>query len=355
MTLTKTIRGTGIDGMTHSETSFTRRASLTEPGRSLLLCHDPFLGVVNFRLFSEMTGIEPDGLMASRMCSLPLPLNGAKPSVVEVAGHPTDPRRRVSGVRADAMWHPLLWLPPRLANRQSYQITDAGTVVRITRRSSNVDPNLAILVESDDIWVIRVVLEISASGLYDMETGTWLDVLSMLDIDTRTDDGADRVQRWLDGAEDPDLDLLDTGLELEHHVTNDADPNWALRSAIGLFPELRSCVWATGADSLLHMLDGLTDDIESGSLVAVEDAKFVAKTVALLGGTWMADLGDAFGRPHNQPESAWWEMVANEIGDFTGGLDELVGGSGNLIDTLSTRLIEIREKFWPTVQATTKR
>jgi hypothetical protein len=344
--------------MLHSDPpdGFRRRASLTEPGRSILLCHDPFLGVINFGLFSELTGIGNEGLMASRMCPLPIPINGARPATPTVFSHPIQgrqqalhyPGRRVAGIRADAMWHPFLWLPPRLANRQSFQVDDSGGVTRITRRSNNINPNLKVFTESDDVWVIRVVLEVSASGLYDMESGTWLDILSMLDIDTMTDDGVDRVQRWLDGAEDADLDLLDTGLELEHHVTNDDNPNWALQSAVSLSPELRSCVWATGADSLLGMLDGMTDEIGCGATLDVEDAKFVASTVALLGSTWMGDLDRSSGHPHGDLESTWWNEIAKEIHDFEGGLGELV--IGGLVDRLSDRLIEIREMFWPTVQ-----
>ena len=62
--------------------------------------------------------------------------------------------------------------------------------------------------EPDDIWCLRVCLELQAAGLYDTDTGTWIDA-SLAGLNGNDPDTAARVDRWLAGAPDSLLDRLD--------------------------------------------------------------------------------------------------------------------------------------------------
>ena len=145
------------------------------------------------------------------------------------------------------MWHPLLWLPDRLATRYTL-----------------VDDNGACSTEPDDIWCLRVCLELQAAGLYDPDTGSWLDVLSLAGLDGDDPDTAGRVDRWLTGGADPVLDRLD----LTEHVDRPDDLDWALHAAIDELPAMRVVSWVLTAQDLLDACDALRtggDDVSPGS------------------------------------------------------------------------------------------
>jgi hypothetical protein len=82
--------------------------------------------------------------------------------------------------------------------------------------------------ESEEEWMVRVSLELTASGFYDTDTATFLDVMDWIHIDVDTEAGRRRIADWLAGVSDDDLDLFATGLELEGHLKSSNSPDWAL-------------------------------------------------------------------------------------------------------------------------------
>ncbi|GAA3599243.1 hypothetical protein GCM10022198_24420 [Klugiella xanthotipulae] len=65
------------------------------------------------------------------------------------------------------------------------------------------------LVESDEDWAIRVTLCLQASGLYDSETGGWVDVLAREGLNIEDPVIQQRVKAWTDSAVDHTLDAID--------------------------------------------------------------------------------------------------------------------------------------------------
>jgi len=209
-----------------------RRSSDLGPGEHLLLPASVLDTTARLTAWKEFTGLGDDDLLLSPLSAVPLPMPWTVP-----AG-----RRRWAGLRPEAMWHPLLWLPRRLATPCLLHDPARGR----TRG------------EAYDEWALRVVLELVESApvvveggrwlllhdpahgrhvrpaepgddalepLYDVHSGTWLDVLATVGLDV--DDPADlgRVRAWLDGAPDAALD----GVDLDRHLrARGRDDAWAL-------------------------------------------------------------------------------------------------------------------------------
>ena len=201
---------------------------LTEPGEPLL--HPSGLTDVarRFAAFCDSTGINPAQVISSLTVAVPLPV---APPVWDSG------RRRWVGTEPTAMWHPFLWLPPRLLGRYELEGPDDTTAI-----------------ESDEAWAVRVAFECTAAGVYDEESGQWLDVLSTVGLDIDDPQVVDRVRAWLDGADDAILDQLD----LSEIFDDVEDPHWAVDVvATGLEP-LLVIARAVTADSLLEILDDKT-------------------------------------------------------------------------------------------------
>ncbi len=198
------------------------------------------------------------------------------------------------------MWHPLLWLPDRLATR--YTLVDDDGVC-------STEPN--------DIWCLRVCLELQASGLYDADTGTWLDVLSLAGLDSHDPDAARRVDRWLTGGIDPALDRLD----LAEHVDRTGDPDWALHAAIDELPAMRVISWVLTAQDLLDACHALTTG-RDGDLARIRRS---ATTIAMLAETNLATVpGETGGDDDAGGESVWWQGIRARLHQFTGDADALI-------------------------------
>ena len=113
---------------------------MTEPGEPLEVASSVLRSAVRHRVWATDTGIDPVWMRP-------------EPAVLRPAAHlPAMPGRPVCaagrGVRAAMMWHPLLWLPDRLATRYTL-VDDDGTCST----------------EPDDIWCLRVCLELQAAGM----------------------------------------------------------------------------------------------------------------------------------------------------------------------------------------------
>lgn len=292
-----------------------------EAGEPLFVARDPMESALRFTMFSETTGIGPDSLLASTLCATPLP--------IYPSGWPEN-RRRWPGTNAEVMWHPLLWLPKRLAGRY-----------RITRADGTTAP------ESDDAWAVRIALELTFSGLYDDATGTWADVLSMYDIDLAMPEQLMRVQSWLDGAPDDALDAID----LSEHVDLPEDRAWAVAAADAMLPELRTTAWALAADSLLEAVDNLAERVDAEE-IDVAEARWHAGMIAFLANDYFRSMPDPL---DGEPSQSFWTAVTDRIANPPSAsaeedqmeeatpLDDLVLGP---IAEIIERLTDIRESYW---------
>jgi len=324
-----------------------RRPLLLQPGQSLLLAPDTLRAALDFAVFSDFTGIPANRLVASRMSPVPIPVASGRPpepranrsadrSADHRADHTADHRAgrslpRASEVRPEAMWMPLLWLPPRLENRYTFQIIEGEVSVRTKR--TGIRPGYAVYTETDDLWAIRIALELGASGIYDETSGTWLDVMALLDIDVDDPGDVARIAAWLDGGSDADLDLLDSGLEIGSLIVNPDNPHWALESALTMFDSLLECTWALGADSLL----GATDDlvIDAADTLPEGKSRYIMEMICLMGRTWLAGASIP-GEPLNEDD--WWADVSLRL--ERGGKVEV------LLPDLVEHLSLVREHYW---------
>ena len=100
---------------------FRRRACLTSPGEPLLLARDPIESMIRFGQFAEQSGIDTTELVASRTVAVPLPIWPEQWS---------KGTRRWKGTRSELMWHPLMWLPERLATRVEQPVEPKGCGAR---------------------------------------------------------------------------------------------------------------------------------------------------------------------------------------------------------------------------------
>lgn len=199
-----------------------RRRHLTNPGEALLLATSAMDQAVRYTSWRDETGLPLDRIRAGTLCAVPLPVYRSVP----------EGSRQFAEVRPEALWHPLFWLPPRLARR--YNLPDGKG---------------GFEVEDDQLWSVRVGLEMSTSGIYTPEEG-WIDVMALIGLDIENEVDLARIEEWLSGQPD---DLLDT-VTLEELLHIEADPDWSLTSAIALRSHLVEAQWALLADSLLGMI-----------------------------------------------------------------------------------------------------
>jgi len=317
--------------------SFRRRPFLLAPHTPLVAAGDPIQAALDYATSIEALGISPEHIVVSRMASIAIPEN---------SGRPRDrSRRRFPGTRADIMWLPLMWLPPRLATKARFQLVDGDAFAidpsfpGVTNVLTKPAKGFEVYTETDDLWALRLALELEAAGIYDTDSGTWFDTLAYIGIDMDKPSDVARVRRWLDGNKDADLDMLDTGLEMDRIITDQNDPMWALSSALSIHQTMLDRVWADGADSLLGMCDDLTLAVVSKEVTSVDQALRIISTVCQLSSGWMrwyqARPDDA-----RQAESAWWVETNAWLARFTGTLDELISGP---LTVISSRLQGIRE------------
>ena len=232
---------------------------MTEPGEPLEVASSVLRSAVRYRVFVTDTGIDPAWVRPNPLCCVPLPTYpDAWP-----AG-----RRRWPRVRAAMMWHPLLWLPDRLATR--YTLVDDDDICST---------------EPDDIWCLRVCLELQAAGIYDADTGSWLDVLSLAGLDSRRRGHRAKGRQVAAGGADPVLDRLD----LAEHVDRPDDLDWALHAAIDELPAMQVISWVLTAQDLLDACDALTPAAVTADLARVRRS---ASTIAMLAETNLAAMPD---------------------------------------------------------------
>jgi len=290
----------------------TRRSFMTEPGEPLLIAQSPIAAAIRFGTWLEEAGLPARNVLSSPLSAVPLPIYPASWD---------EGSRRWPGVRPEAMWHPLMWLPDRVAKR--YNIL-----------YDNKEPVL----EDDDTWAVRVALELTASGMYDETSGTWMDVLSLVGLDPDNDADLSRVSEWLAGAND---DLLDS-IDLAEHMDNPDDLTWALSCAVGMVDDLRLLSWALTADDLLDVLDDLVQGRDDEALDEGR-ARWVGAVVARIAQSHFSALETMDGKP----EEDYWAGMQKTLEFGAADLPALLEGP---ISEMFDRLKEIREQYWPLME-----
>lgn len=286
-------------------TNAPRRKAHQVPGENLLLDENILAAPARAREFSEDTGVPFADLVVSPLAATAIP--------VDTYGEDS---RRWAGTRPEAMWHPLMWLPSRLSSRYRYKNREGEVVF-----------------ENDDQWAARVVMELTAAGLYDPETGEWVDVLATFGIDVDDDLDLARIEDWLDGEPDEVLDTID----LDEAVRNVHDETWALVSVLVLEDILWQASWAMVSNSLIELLD-------MAFITDPERVMLATRTASTLG---MALLGEVRGDDYPVMPSAVFgdifmrsSKITHEDPDATPCVNELF----NILYT-------IRESHWPALEA----
>lgn len=95
-----------------------------------------------------------------------------------------------AGIDPTLLWHPLLWLPKRVALPAKFTFDDGS-----------------VEVETLTEWSVRVMLECMQVGLWDVDQG-WADVWSLAGIDSTADGFRERVLAWQAGGDDAELDAV---------------------------------------------------------------------------------------------------------------------------------------------------
>lgn len=286
-----------------------RRHFLTDPSEPLIGGADPLQAAVRFGQAQTYWGVPTTHLILPPVSAVPIP--------IYPAGGFTG--RRWTGTNPAAMWHPLLWLPPRLQGRY----TIGGTGRSVT--------------EEDDLYAVRVGIEMTASGLYDEQTG-WIDVLALIGLDADTPADRARVADWLAGDPDEALDSVDLSEFLLDQEVAQGNPDWAMDYALTNLAAVRTISWAAGADSLLSDCHSMPEcDSDRSALQG-------AATVAELGALYFRALPQPSGQ---QSELHWWRGVLariEQIGEDKQAL--LIGPVAQIAD----RLVSIRDEYWPLLE-----
>lgn len=207
----------------------TRRVRyLLQPGEPLTLPERTVPQVLRLGLARTVLGLDDDRILTSPAVAIPLPRH--------IGGLPL---RGAPGVRPDALRFPFMWLPAPL--RERFEI-DSGETIAL---------------ESDDAWALRVVFEMWGSGLYDIETAGWLDVLALYDLDADDPATQDRIAAWWAGADDETLDAIDLSGALVPETAEDSD--WASIASLALVDSFDRASMALSAVDTVALCELVAD------------------------------------------------------------------------------------------------
>jgi len=234
------------------DTKVLYRPGYTSPGESLLVARNPVDMLFREKMWAQSTNmVYGRDFIMPPVSAYPLPVY----PVVWPKG-----RKRWLNLPPEAMWHPLMWLPPILATRLPVHFVDRfGKLVETE--------------ECADSWAVRVLVELTATGFYDIETGGWLDVLALHGLDIQDRNDLDRVDKWLNGAEDAVLDTID----LTEYFTYPHNPPW---SADYMSEALNIVQKATASNLSYGTLEWLIPIRNSGDEEAMLDGLVVACALA---------------------------------------------------------------------------
>lgn len=230
------------------------RPFITQPHQGLTLGTDPLKTYEHMLDFNQ-----PDPDYAKQptwiytpLANIPIPLSPTRDA---------QPQQRWQGADPELMRLPLMWLPKRLAYPYKFENSDIETpdewAMRVFTEITNSSPielagkqwirlheynNVPLQVPADlstdemplleyDLEPMRLLREATAmeiqhlTPLFDPDTGYWLDIpASFAGVNLDTEEGLSRMQAWLDGSPDPELDNIDIELMLS---VPDRNPDWA--------------------------------------------------------------------------------------------------------------------------------
>lgn len=294
----------------------------TNAGEPLLLPRSTVEMAMRQQVWTDATRLDRADQVVTPLVSVPLPLYLALAGPEPAAGE-YDRRRAFPKVAAAVLWHPLFWLPPRLAGRYRFATPDGG-----------------VFVESDEEWAVRIALEVSQSGLYDEETGTWLDVMSTVGLDVTDPVDVARIEAWQAGSPDPALDGVDLSV-----YTEIEERHWALEMAAQLVEPLREAAWACCADDLAEMAHETALRARAGELDA--DGVFQAAQMTIdLARALLSEVpidGGTLARTWVHQRA---ELERHRGADVVTILEGPISRAANL-------LYDVRETYWETVQELT--
>lgn len=208
-----------------------RRPFLLDPGETIFFTASAPLVMTRRRDFMESTGLTEDEVYVNPILALPLPV---------YPQNWTEGHRRWSGVKPEAMWNPLLWLPRNLR-------------AHITGDDYE---------EPYDVWAMRVALQLTDAGLYDPASGLWGDILHHYGLDVDNPMDLDRIQDWLDGNADPILDVIDDDLDT---LFPDDETLDALRTTIEISGDLQATEWSLIAQDIDVFARTAREELDRGA------------------------------------------------------------------------------------------
>lgn len=287
------------------------RPYMTQPNEALLLSTSPLATTARFAQFLDESLLPMERVVASTMCAAPIPL------YVDATAT-ANGRQFPEGTNPHIFWHPLFWLPASLSSHLSYKDTDGTTKI-----------------ETDDEWAARVALTLGSSGIYDIENGAWLDVLSLVDLDIEDELTIDRINDWLSGDPDPDLDRID----LSTFTDIPDQPYWAFRTVKTIYDQLELASYALLTGGTLETIDII---VEENTDTQEMTGQF-ANAVEALGAT-LPDIGFDFdGRDFNELTTEIVEAAREHDGDW----NSFVLGT---VAYYRAALIAVRDAFLPALE-----
>lgn len=274
-----------------------------------------------FVAFCQSTGLSAKDVVTSSMCAMPMPrYHGGD-----------NPRQWGAELNPQLLWHPLLWLPASVTAVRT--ITDA-----VSGRDRE---------ESADEHCARLALELMASNLYEAETGTWVDVLSLYGIDSQSDETIERLAGWLAGAPDTVLDSIDISelLDMPGHR------EWASDLVAAMSPALMLSRFALLSSDVLEILDEFAnpDAFDDTALPVVTEAVSTVLSIAAfelseIPAERIAELPEVSVRTPDEVRETL-SAAGREVAEWN------AGGIGELMDVVVTPAAElisaIKDQFTP--------
>lgn len=203
-----------------------RKPFYTEPGQRLILT----TGLMDFAErvdeFADASGLDVSDFVSHPVVTVPLP---------RAIRDDHENLLRWTGLNPVFLACPLFWLPKHVALRYRIRYPDGS-----------------VQIETDAEWSLRVALEMNASGLYDEDTGTWVDVLSVYGLDVDDVKTQHRIRQWLAGGKDVVLDSINISQFFE---PQDNNPEWALSIVDATRDAVLQAQFAASAQSLMLTVD----------------------------------------------------------------------------------------------------
>lgn len=289
-----------------------RRWLAPDQGESLLLNRHAIEIVTRMYDFSAFTGIAADQLTCSPLTAVPIP----------IADDPDQPPPgRWPGLTPEALWHPLLWLPARIA-----QPADGQPVSE---------------------WMVQVCYELEVCGLYDPDDG-WVDVLATAGLTIDDPDVGDRVADWAAGGRDPLLDDIDLS---DFFDPGGQDPGWSARAAAESLPVLQEAAVVVTADDLASVCDALADTADDGADGAdADESRQALDTVLLLADGHLPQPGPAavsapslngfYTDPAQWPT---WQTLRDQLADSDTSPWQVGSQAG-------AGLAVLKQAYWPAIE-----